>query len=273
MASNHYQASILVLVAGLCGASSPCFAAGASRTHAYNPAHWRWLRGPRARRVARERGASIRRLFERRGVAFPPRAVYLRALKQERELELWARGPGGRYLLIKRYGICAASGELGPKRRQGDGQVPEGFYWIDRFNPRSSFHLSLGINYPNRADQAREARRGRRRGLGGDIFIHGACVSIGCMALTDGRIEEVYLAAAGARSRGQRRVPVHVFPARLDAHGIAALRRRYAGRPELLRLWSEMMPAYLAFEARRRPPRVRIDRSGRYQVTTARPAS
>lgn len=103
------------------------------------------------------------------------------------------------FRLIKDYQICSLSGELGPKRQQGDLQVPEGFYWIDRFNPASNFYLSLGINYPNQFDRI----LGKSGELGGDIFIHGGCVTIGCIPITDDKIKELYLIAVEAKSNGQ----------------------------------------------------------------------
>ena len=178
--------------------------------------------------------------------------------------------------------MCYASGRLGPKRRQGDRQVPEGIYHVNVLNPWSSYHLSLGISYPNRSDRI----LGRRKKLGGAIMIHGDCVSIGCVAITDTLIEEVYVAAARARTRGQHRIPVHVFPTRLDHGGLAWLKKRYSRRSglqtawgklrpgqrkkwdrqtvELLTFWKNLQPIYAYFEEHRVVPRVRVNRSGRY---------
>ncbi len=108
--------------------------------------------------------------------------ILLRAYKQESELELWAKNKKDKqYTLLKTYKICASSGTLGPKRKQGDIQVPEGFYVIDRFNPVSNFYLSLGVSYPNASDKI----LGVKGALGGDIFIHGNCVTIGCLPISD----------------------------------------------------------------------------------------
>ncbi len=106
------------------------------------------------------------------------------------------------------YKICQSSGDLGPKRRSGDFQVPEGFYHIDRFNPNSKYHLSLGINYPNESDRIKSAADD----LGGDIFIHGKCVTIGCLPMTDEKIERIYRIASMARDCGQQKIPVYIFP-------------------------------------------------------------
>jgi len=197
---------------------------------------------------ARKR-TELEKLFRERGLAYPPREVFLRVFKRERVLELWARAGAERFQLLRSYPICAASGELGPKRRAGDSQVPEGFYAIERFNPRSAFHLSLGIDYPNASDR----NLGRRGNLGGDIFIHGGCASIGCVAIGDDSIDEVYLVATAARTRGQRRIPVHIFPTRLDATGRKWLREQFAERPGLLRFWAGLQAGFAPRSARPRP--------------------
>src|ERR1044071_496689 len=100
---------------------------------------------PRVQTAIAEKGEAVRRLFAAKHLAFPSNDIFFRAFQREGVLELWAKGDG-KYELIKEYKICAASGSLGPKRRQGDNQVPEGFYYVDRFNPASNFYLSLGVN-------------------------------------------------------------------------------------------------------------------------------
>ncbi|MBI2571697.1 MAG: hypothetical protein HYV63_32200 [Candidatus Schekmanbacteria bacterium] len=185
-------------------------------------------------------------------------------------LELWAPGTrAARHELVAAFPICAASGGLGPKRRRGDWQVPEGLYAIDRFNPVSSYHLSLGVTYPNAADRIRS------RGLdpGGDIFIHGKCASIGCLAMTDRVITLLYIAAVEAREQGQARIPVHIFPTRLEDAKLAELAAQYAAEPELVAFWRELRPAYEAFERTRLPPKVTIDASGHYTVLAASPGA
>jgi len=205
---------------------------------------------------ARHRDA-VQAAFVEEGAAWPPRGVYLRAFKLEGVLELWAeKGKSKERVLVRRFPICAASGELGPKRREGDGQVPEGFYLIDRFNPRSSYHLSLGLDYPNAVDRA---RAGDDR-PGGDIFIHGGCVTIGCLPLQDGPVEWLYVAAVIARDHGQKKIPVHVFPFRFgspEANAYVA-----AATPELAAFWSVLERGYRAFEATHLPPAVEPRRDG-----------
>lgn len=215
---------------------------------------------PRVRAAFAAGEGVLRRRFAAAGAPFPPSAIYLRAFKREGVLELWAATAGGRHALIESYPICAASGRLGPKRREGDGQVPEGFYRLNHFNPASNYHLSLGIDYPNTVDR----RRGERQ-PGGAIYIHGDCVTIGCIPITDERIEELYVAAVLARSGGQALIPVHVFPARLTASGMAALEREYAGSAALLGFWRNLKEGYDRFERDRLPPRADAGTDGAYR--------
>jgi len=129
-----------------------------------------------------------------KGISYPPRRLTLVGLKSERQLEVWAASAEG-WRLLRSYGILAASGGPGPKRREGDMQVPEGVYRLTNFNPNSSYHLSVRVDYPNEDDRAAARVEGRSR-LGGDIYIHGKAVSICCLALGDTAIEELYVLLA-----------------------------------------------------------------------------
>jgi len=137
----------------------------------------------------------LKPLFLAAKVPYPPSSVTLIGLKEERELQLYAAGTNGQYSLIRSYPILAASGEAGPKLREGDLQVPEGFYRIELLNPNSRYHLSLRVNYPNAFDRAQAKSEGRTY-LGGDIMIHGNAVSIGCLAIGDPAAEELFVLAA-----------------------------------------------------------------------------
>lgn len=246
----------------------------------------RFFSTKRAKKAVVNKEARLQATFKKRGLAWPPRRIFIRIFKKERVLELWARsrGSSGQYLKVKSYPVCYASGSLGPKRKVGDRQVPEGVYHVRVLNPWSSYHLSLGINYPNASDRI----LGYRPALGGAIMIHGDCVSIGCVAITDDLIEEVYVAAAWAMGNRQHKIPVHIFPTRLDREGLAWLQKRYLKRSGLRTLlgklsvgqrkkwdrrskrlgdfWTNLQPIYQYFETHRKLPRVRIDRRGRYRV-------
>ena len=148
--------------------------------------------------------------FQRAGVTYPPRKAYLLVFKRERKLELWA-SDGGRPAFVRSYAVLAASGRSGPKLREGDLQVPEGLYWIVWLHPNSSYHFSIKLDYPNEFDR-RQARVDGRTGLGGDIFIHGSNLSIGCIAVGDRAIKELFVLAARA---GIDHVPVIIAPSDL----------------------------------------------------------
>jgi murein L,D-transpeptidase YafK len=128
--------------------------------------------------------------FAAHDLSYPPSALTLLALKEERQLEIWSGGDGVSRL-IHTYPIFAASGAPGPKLREGDGQVPEGIYNLTALNPNSAFHLSIRVDYPNDFDRARAVEEGRTE-PGTDIFLHGSNASIGCIAIGDPAIEEVF---------------------------------------------------------------------------------
>ena len=172
--------------------------------------------------------------------------VFFRLIKTSRALEVWARNQGEvAFQLLRTYPLAATSGTLGPKRRAGDEQVPEGFYTIDRFNPQSAFHLSLGLDYPTPDDILASGVADP----GGDIFLHGSNVTVGCLPLTDAGIEEVYLLAVAARAAGQARLAVHIFPFPLVASELS----QRAASPHVA-FWRGLAPGYLYFEQHRALP-------------------
>jgi murein L,D-transpeptidase YafK len=209
---------------------------------------------------------NIKRLFHERRIRYPAAETYLRIFKRERSLELWVRPAGDpQFTLLKTYAICALAGELGPKTRQGDAQVPEGFYYVDFFNPRSDYYLSLHLDYPNQRDRLSSAATD----LGGDIYIHGGCNSEGCLAVTDEGIKELYWMAVEARAVGQQRIPVHIFPARLATADMQALQNVFSTRPDLTQFWATLKPAYDFFEETRTIPAIAVDARGTYRVNGA----
>jgi murein L,D-transpeptidase YafK len=208
------------------------------------------------------RASAVAEIFTKEGVEYPPPELYLRAFKHERQLEVWAGTAGKPLKKVKTYAFCAASGELGPKRQEGDLQVPEGFYTIDLFNPTSAYHLSMRVSYPNDSDRILG-----RRPLGGAIMVHGNCVSIGCIAIQDEPIEELYLMTLDAKRRMGRNVPIHIFPRQLNAEGLVELERAAGSDAALLAFWKGLEPGYSLFEEMKRPPRVSVDmKTGAYRV-------
>jgi murein L,D-transpeptidase YafK len=168
--------------------------------------------------------------FSRAGISYPSSQIAFLVFKQERKLELWARdGRGWHY--IKTYPVLAASGDPGPKLHVGDGQVPEGVYRIDELNPHSHYLLSMNVNYPDAFDRYHASLDGRRR-LGGNIFIHGNDLSIGCIAIGNIAIEELFVLAYQV---GIEHITVIIAPD--DLRYKAPPREPYAPRwvPELYR--------------------------------------
>ena len=146
--------------------------------------------------------------FTKAGVVYPPTALTLVGLKKERQLQVYAAGRDGRMRFVRAYPIHAASGQAGPKLREGDGHVPEGLYPIESLNPNSQFHLSLRIGYPNAFDRAQAEHEGRTD-LGGDIMIHGGAASVGCLAMGDEAAEDLFILAADT---GTRNITVILCP-------------------------------------------------------------
>lgn len=139
----------------------------------------------------------LRPFFARAGVSYPPVKLVLIGFKEEKILDLMVTGPDGAFHWVKSYPVLAASGGPGPKLREGDRQVPEGFYEVELLNPNSRFHLSLRLNYPSPVDLLRAGEDDRDPDtLGGDIMIHGRAASIGCLAIGDAAIEELFTLAA-----------------------------------------------------------------------------
>jgi murein L,D-transpeptidase YafK len=211
----------------------------------------------RAIRAEQEASARLRPLLRAQSLALGA-PVCLRVFKEERVLEVWLRDGAGQFRLFKSYPICAFSGGLGPKLARGDGQSPEGFYAVRprALNPGSRFHLSFDVGYPNAYDRA----KGR---TGSALMVHGACVSIGCYAMTDPAIEEIWTVMAAAFRSGQREIQAQLFPFRLSAESLA----RHRG-DRWHDFWEDLKRGSDLFEATKVPPRVEI-RDGRYRFPAA----
>jgi len=189
--------------------------------------------------------------------------IFLRAFKKERKLEVWAKNSkDDRYVLIRKYRFCNASGKLGPKRKQGDLQTPEGFYFINRFNPKSKFFLSLGTNYPNKSDLF----FADKKTPGGDIFIHGNCVTTGCIPITDDKIKELYILAVEARNSGQKKIPIYIFPVKMQQFKYRELKKSYSDNYDLISFWENLKPIYDYFESNKQLPEIWVDWDGKYQI-------
>lgn len=163
-------------------------------------------------------------------------------------LEMWKRGSDGAFHLDGRFDICTWSGALGPKLREGDGQSPEGFYFIkpSSLNPNSSFHLSFNLGFPNAYDRAHER-------TGSYLMVHGACSSIGCYAMTNDGIEDVYAGVEAAFAGGQSFIRVHIFPFEMTEANLT----RYATNPNHA-FWMNLKTGWDWFEKDRVPPNVSV---------------
>lgn len=187
--------------------------------------------------------------------------IIIIAYKSESEIDIFAkREIEDTYKNLVNYSICSKSGQIGPKRKQGDYQVPEGFYFIDRFNPVSSFYLSLGLNYPNLSDR----RKSTATNLGGDIFIHGSCVTIGCLPITDEKIKELYLYAINAKHNGQKKIPVYIFPFRMSDQKFKEFEEKYSNDAELINFWKNIKSGYDKFFKEKTELNISVNNEGDY---------
>lgn len=189
----------------------------------------------------------------------PADPILIRIFKEESELEVWKRDRTGRYVLLKTYPLCRWSGQLGPKRREGDRQAPEGFYTVRRhqLNPNSLFHLSFDLGFPNALERAQGY-------TGTALMVHGACTSSGCFAMTDSGVSEVYALAREAFAGGVESFQVQSFPFRMTPRNLARHRRNpHHG------FWSNLREGNDHFLAMNRPPDLTMC-GGRYRFN-ARP--
>lgn len=223
---------------------------------------------PRIDEIFRARQDAMKKTFAEKKISWPPRSVYIRAFKYDKLMEIWVKGEGQKtYTLYKTDTICMQIGTTGPKRMRGDLQIPEGFYYINEFNPNSNYHLSLGLNYPNVSDRIVCDSVHPGSDPGGEIFIHGNCVSIGCLAINDSPIEELYILTSNARAKGQDFIPVHVFPVKFDVErSMDYLEKVIRDDKPLKKFEYTLMQAFDRFEERRNLPVIMVNRKGEYII-------
>lgn len=172
--------------------------------------------------------------------------ILIRAFKKESEIEIWKRDRKGDYVLLKSYPVCRWSGQLGPKRKEGDRQVPEGFYSVTagQLNPNSAYWLAFNVGYPNPMERA----MGRS---GGDIMVHGTCSSRGCFAMTDAQIEEIYAVMREAFNAGQKSVQFQSYPFKMTAENLAKFRH-----DPNMPFWKNLKEGSDHFEVTKREPKL-----------------
>jgi murein L,D-transpeptidase YafK len=249
----------------LLGAISLVKTASAQTTTAASINFIDYQRGfPRINDAIRKKEDTLMKQFEEKRLAWPARYIYIRSFKYDSQIEVWVKQElNDKFALFKTYRVCAMAGSLGPKRMAGDYQVPEGFYYINEFNPKSNYHLSLGLNYPNASDRVLSDSLMP----GGDIYIHGSCVTTGCIPVNNEQIEELYILAAHAKSEGQDFIPVHIFPIRFDNPRSSEYLKKYVKDfPEYLPLADELKHAYTYFEKTRKLPVIMVSKKGEYVV-------
>ncbi|HYF33954.1 MAG TPA: L,D-transpeptidase family protein [Prosthecobacter sp.] len=237
----------------------PAFPPPLPLPYAAPPAYADWQKKTPDERLGDVRSRLLPRLHEELAARQlrPGSRAFLRAFKESRELELWLRNDrGGDWILYRTYPVQALSGTLGPKIREGDGQTPEGIYTFGTgaLNPASLFHLSFNIGYPNSHDR-------HHNRTGSAIMVHGSNVSIGCLAMSDPAIEEIYWLVTEALNAGQSVVPIHIFPFRMTEDRMAAA----AGSPHLA-FWQDLKPIHDHFESTREVPAVNVA-DGRYRLS------
>ena len=215
----------------------------------------------RVKTAYEEKETVITKLLAAKNIQLTSLQILIRILKEDKVLEVWARDKEKKsFLLLATYQICSSSGDPGPKRKEGDGQVPEGFYHISCFNPNSNYFLSLGVSYPNASDKILSDKNHP----GGAICIHGNCVTIGCIPITDDKIKELYILAVEAKNSGQTEIPIYMFPCRMDGKEYESLKNRYKSDKKKLEFWDNLKTGYDFFEKDHKLPAVRVDSKGKY---------
>ena len=219
------------------------------------------LRHIRVKTAYEEKESVIKQYFMEKKLSYQKFQVFIRAFKKEETLEVWVKETGREeFELLQTYDFCSTSGTLGPKRKEGDLQIPEGIYHINHFNPQSNFYLSLGLNYPNASDKILS----HATTPGGSIYIHGNCVTIGCIPITDDKIKELYVLAVEARENGQEKIPVHVFPARLETGTVEKLIEEHPPNEKFRSFWKSLELIYKEFESTKTLRTVKVNTKGEY---------
>jgi len=224
---------------------------------------------PRPSEALQNKEDTLQKQFAAKKLQWPAKYIYIRSFKYDSQLEVWVKNEiSDPFQLFKTYKVCALAGSLGPKRMEGDYQVPEGFYYINDFNPNSTYYLSLGINYPNLSDKILSDSLKP----GSEIYIHGSCVTVGCIPITDQQIDELYILAAYAKDQGQDFIPVHIFPVRFNKEkSVKYLESLIKDDPSLKKFADRLEDAFDYFDKYKQLPVVMVDTKGRYIINDVPP--
>ena len=199
-----------------------------------------------SKQVIKKQYPLLEKAFKEKDLLFG-NPIFIRIFKEDNELEIWVK-KDKKYSLFKTYTVCYFSGGLGPKKKKGDGKSPEGFYSVKskQLNPYSTYHLSFDTGYPNDFDRSNAY-------TGSGLMVHGNCVSIGCYAMTDERIEEIYSILQKSFEKGQESIRLNIFPFRMTDIALASHKNS-----EYYDFWKNLKEGYDYFETQKIPPAVTV---------------
>ncbi|HNF29238.1 MAG TPA: hypothetical protein PKG56_02280 [Chitinophagaceae bacterium] len=219
---------------------------------------------PRMVNALKTKEDTLKKQFKEQNLQWPPKQLYIRSFKYDSQLEVWVRSNNKEnYTLFKTYKVCALSGNLGPKRIQGDYQVPEGFYYITDFNPKSEYHMSLGLNYPNASDLllSDSAKPGS------EIYIHGKCITVGCIPIMDKPMEELYILSSYAKHSGEDFIPVHIFPIKYTNYKSAQKLKVVTEEDKEYQIFTtKLKEVFDYFELHKQLPIISVNKKGEYVI-------
>lgn len=216
------------------------------------------LRYKRVRTAYTEKKPIIQERLEEMDLSLNNVNVMIKAYKNEQIVRVYVKKSSEKmWDVYKEFPFCSFSGDLGPKRMEGDFQIPEGYYYVNHFNPASNFLLSLGVSYPNKADRIKSTASRK----GGAIYMHGNCVTIGCIPIQDEPIKELYILSVLGKNNGQSKVPIHIFPFEYTHTTMSLAVRKY---PEHKDFWENIYDIERKFDSTKVPPKVGINSVGDY---------
>lgn len=217
------------------------------------------LKYPKVKQSYNEKWALISKNLKAKGIDSANYKVLIRLFKEEKLLEVWLKSKNAdKYVQYGVYNICRSSGGLGPKRTEGDLQVPEGFYKVNFFNAFSDYYLGMQINYPNESDLILG-----KKPYGGQIMIHGNCVTIGCVPITDDKIKEVYLLCLFSKGAGND-VAVDGYPFKLTEANMEKAQKN--ADKKLFDFWNNLKSVYDYFEKKHSIPVIGVEKQGLYKM-------
>lgn len=218
------------------------------------------LRYSRVKKAYQQKEPLIRQNLEEIGMNINNFDLYLRVFKTEQIVRVYVKKSDEKvWNIYSNIRFNCTSGVLGPKRKEGDYQIPEGFYHFNHFNPYSSFLLSLGVSYPNKSDRIKS----RFNQLGGSIYMHGGCATIGCIPIEDEPIKELYILAVLAKNYGQSKIPIHIFPFEYSEQNLGLAVNRF---PQHEDFWSNIFTTDSLFRAKQELGAIKVNAQGDYQL-------